>query len=547
MRMSNFKKWFLGISIVISIAISGAFQSDFFEIAKQIDIYTTMFKELNMLYVDEINPAELTRKSMNHMLQSLDPYTAFFDEQGIEDARMTQDSDFGSIGALVVFKQQVLVVKELLKEGSAVKAGLVVGDKIIKIGDILLKDFNDQSAANLLNGAPNSTVNVVVERQNKQLQFALTLQKMDVSPVPYYAMLNAEVGYISFVKFTETASAEMKKAFLDLKEQGMKQLIIDVRSNPGGLLHEAVNITNFFIPKDKIVVTTKGKIQKFNETFKTRQEPMDLEIPIAVLIDNRSASAAEILAGSLQDYDRAVVVGERSFGKGLVQQYRELSYGTQMKLTISKYYTPSGRCIQELDYTNRKKDGTVPKFSDLGPEKYKTANGRTVYGGGGVLPDVDLKKPETTKTTEVLLHSDAFFNFATQYYFEHKTIGEPSKFNLKENDYSSFIKYLSTHQTDFETETEIAFKKALDHSKIDNVSGNVAKPYTDVLAAIHAEKLKELDKNKEEILSKLTDEIVKRYYFMEGSYQQKAHFDATISQAAALLQNSSAYQKLLKN
>ena len=546
MKMSKFKKWFLGVSIVISIAISGAFQSDFFEIAKQIDIYTTMFKELNMLYVDEVNPAELTQKSMNHMLQSLDPYTVYYDEQGIEDARMAQDSDFGSIGAMVVFKNYALIVKELLKDSPAEKAGIITGDKIVKIGDILLKDFSGGAAA-LLNGAPNSTVTIVLERQKKQLELTVSRKKMDVSPVPYYAMVTPEVGYIAFAKFTETASAEMKKAFLDLKEQGMKKLIIDVRSNPGGLLNEAVKITNFFIPKDKIVVTTKGKIQQFNQTYKTTQEPLDLEMPITVLINNRSASASEILAGSLQDYDRAVVVGERSFGKGLVQQYRELSYGTQMKLTISKYYTPSGRCIQELDYTNRKKDGRVPKFSDAGREKYKTANGRTVYGGGGVLPDVDLKKVETTKTTEVLLESDAFFNYATNYYFTTKTIGEPSKFKLKESDYSDFKNYLSQHQSDFETETEIVFKKGLENSKIEHLNEDIEKSYNAILGVIHSEKLKEIDKNKEEISAKLTEEIVKRYYFMEGAYQQKAHFDTAIYQAASLLQNSASYEKLLKN
>ena len=546
MKMSKFKKWFLGVSIVISIAISGAFQSDFFEIAKQIDIYTTMFKELNMLYVDEVNPAELTQKSMNHMLQSLDPYTVYYDEQGIEDARMAQDSDFGSIGAMVVFKNNALIVKELLKDSPAEKAGIITGDKIVKIGDILLKDFSGGAAA-LLNGAPNSTVTIVLERQKKQLELTVSRKKMDVSPVPYYAMVTPEVGYIAFAKFTETASAEMKKAFLDLKEQGMKKLIIDVRSNPGGLLNEAVKITNFFIPKDKIVVTTKGKIQQFNQTYKTTQEPLDLEMPITVLINNRSASASEILAGSLQDYDRAVVVGERSFGKGLVQQYRELSYGTQMKLTISKYYTPSGRCIQELDYTNRKKDGRVPKFSDAGREKYKTANGRTVYGGGGVLPDVDLKKVETTKTTEVLLESDAFFNYATNYYFTTKTIGEPSKFKLKESDYSDFKNYLSQHQSDFETETEIVFKKGLENSKIEHLNEDIEKSYNAILGVIHSEKLKEIDKNKEEISAKLTEEIVKRYYFMEGADQQKAHFDTAIYQAASLLQNSASYEKLLKN
>lgn len=545
--MSRFKKWMLGIFLGLSIAISTGLQSDFFEIAKQIDIYTTMFKELNMLYVDEINPAELTKKSMNHMLQSLDPYTAYYDEQGIEDARIAATGEYGGIGISVEYKNKTLVVKELLKDSPAEKANIKPGDKIIQIGEILVKDFDDKSASTLLNGSPNSLVNLVLERQKKSFEVTVKRKKIDVSPVPYFAMIDAEVGYISFIKFTETASSEVKKAFLDLKGQGMKKLIIDVRGNPGGLLQEAVKITNFFIPKDKTVVFTKGKIQKFNETYKTREEPIDLEMPITVLIDGKSASASEILAGALQDYDRAVVLGERSFGKGLVQQYRELSYGTQMKLTISKYYIPSGRCIQELDYTNRKEDGTVPKFSDTGREKFKTTNGRTVLGGGGVLPDVELKKPETTKTTEAFLKSDAFFNFATNYYYANATIAEPSKFNINESEYANLKNYIAKHQNEFETETEVSFKKAYEKAVSDHLSGNLTKTYTETLATIQAEKLNELDKNKAEIIAKLTEEIVKRYYFIEGVYQQKAYFDSAITEAKTLLNNKSGYDKLLKN
>jgi carboxyl-terminal processing protease len=543
--MSRLKKWIIGVFVVVSITISVGFQSGFFEIAKQIDIYTTVFKELNMLYIDEVNPAELTHKSINHMLQSLDPYTVYFDEQGIEDARIAATGEYGGIGTLVDFKEHTLLVKELLKDSPAESAGIKPGDKILKIDAILVKDFDEKGASTLLNGLPTTKVTLLLERQNKTFEVTVTRKKVDVSPVPYYTMLNDEVGYISFIQFTESAAAEVKKAFLDLKEQGMKKLIIDVRSNPGGLLNEAVKITNFFIPKDKVVVTTKGKIEKFSETFKTKEEPLDLEIPISILIDGRSASASEILAGSLQDYDRAVVVGERSFGKGLVQQYRELSYGTQMKLTISKYYTPSGRCIQELDYTNRDDNGNVPKFSDKGREQYKTSIGRIVYGGGGILPDVNLQKPATTKTTETLLKSDALFNYVTTYFYAHKTIEAPSKFNVSANEYANLRAYLATNQQYFETETETEFKKANEKALSENLQGSLAKSYAEVLATIQAEKLKELDKNKEEIIEKLTEEIVKRYYFVEGVYQQKAQFDPVISKAVVLL-NSSEYQKILK-
>jgi len=325
----------------------------------------------------------------------------------------------------------------------------------------------------------------------------------------------------------------------------MKKLIIDVRSNPGGLLNEAVEITNFFIPKDKIVVTTKAKIEKWSETFKTRQEPIDLEIPISILVNNRSASASEILAGSLQDYDRAVVIGERSFGKGLVQRYRELSYGTQMKITISKYYTPSGRCIQELDYTNRKEDGTIPKFSDAGREAYKTEKGRTVYGGGGILPDVKIEKPTTTEITEILFNSDAFFNYATQYFYKHPTILNAAEFQLKESDYKAFKDYLSTHHQDFETATEIQLKKALEKAKEENLDANLTKTYQALLSKIQEGKIIELDKNKDEIRYKLTEELVKRYYYIKGVYQQKVVFDKTILQAVSILTNEQQYNSIL--
>ncbi|MDF1518803.1 MAG: S41 family peptidase, partial [Lutibacter sp.] len=399
--------------------------------------------------------------------------------------------------------------------------------KILKINDIEVRDFDETGVAALLNGLPNTKVNLQIERQNKKIALSVVREKITVNPVPHYTMLANDVGYISFTTFNEKASSEVKKAFLDLKEQGMKKLIIDVRGNPGGLLNEAVSIANFFIPKDKIVVTTKAKIEKWSDTFKTLQVPMDLEIPIAILINNRSASASEILAGSLQDYDRAVIIGERSFGKGLVQRYLPLSYGTQMKITISKYYTPSGRCIQELDYTNTDDKGNVPKFTKS-TETYKTEKGRIVYGGGGILPDVEIEKPTTTKTTETLLNSDAFFNFATQYFYENPTIAEPSKFKLMDSDYTSLKNYLSKNQAAFETKTEGEFKKASETASAENLNGDISKGYSEILASIQAEKMKELDKNKEEIINNLSEEIIKRYYYTEGVYQQKAIFDEVI-------------------
>ena len=544
--MSKIKKLVIGIFASIVLVISVGFQSDFFEIAKQIDIYTTLFKELNMYYIDEINPAKLTNNAVNHMLQNLDPYTRYYDEQGVEDARIEQTGEYGGIGATTYNKNNSLIIREILKGSPAEKEGMKPGDKILKINDIIVKEYDEKGASALLNGLPNTVIKLHVERQNKQIAIELTRKKVVENPVPYYTMLDAEVGYIAFTKFNEKAAFEVKKAFLELKEEGMKKLIIDVRSNPGGLLIEAVKISNFFIPKDKIVVTTKAKIEKWSETFKTKDEPLDLEMPVSILVNNRSASASEILAGSLQDYDRAVIIGERSFGKGLVQRYRELSYGTQMKITISKYYTPSGRCIQELDYTNRDDKGTISKFSDAGRETYKTEIGRTVYGGGGILPDIEVEKPTTTETTKTLLNSDAFFNYVTNYFYKNTTIEEPSKFILNDADYSSLKNYVIKNNEDFETKSEVEFKKAKQKAILENLYGSLNNIFKELLDKIQSEKQKELDKNKEEILHTLTEEIVKRYYYDEGVYMQKAKFDSTIIKAMSILNNTEDYSSILK-
>ena len=545
--MSRIKKWILSVFVVISIGVSAAFQSDFFEIAKQIDIYTTLFKELNKYYIDEVNPAKLTNNAVNHMLSNLDPYTRYYDEQGVEDARIRSTGDYGGIGAISRFNNHKLTIREILKNSPAEKAGMKPGDKILKVGDIFVKDFDKEGISALLNGLPNTIVNLQIERQNKVLPLEVTRKKIEINPVPFYTMIDDEVGYISFTTFNKKAATQIKEAFLELKEEGMKKLIIDVRSNPGGLLNEAVKIANFFVPKDKVIVTTKAKIEKWSNIFKTKATPLDLEMPLTILINAHSASASEILAGSLQDYDRAVIIGERSFGKGLVQRYLPLTYGSQMKITISKYYTPSGRCIQELDYTNRDDKGNIPKFSDEGRMTYKTQEGRTVYGGGGILPDIEIEKPITTETTKILLRSDAFFNYATNYFYNNTTIAEPSKFSLNNTDYNNLRNYLSKHQADFETNTETAFNNANEKAAVDNLSNNLAKNYKNLLSEIHSEKLKELDKNKIEILNKLTEEIVKRYYYKKGVYKQKVVFDTPILKAVSILNNSNEYHKLLKN
>lgn len=394
-----------------------SFQSNFFEVAKQIEIYNTLFKELNMYYVDEINPAEFTNKAIKNTLKDLDPYTSFYTEQDVETAKIARAGEYGGIGATINYAKQGIEISEVYKGFSADKAGLKAGDVIVSVNNQSLKNMEREQLSMLLKGVPNSVFSAEIIRQGEVVKKEIIREKIIINPVPFSEMIAEETGYIVLTRFNEKASSEVKKAYRKLKKQGMTKLVFDLRKNPGGSLLESIRISNFFLPKGKKIVSTKAKIKKWSAIYSTKNEPLDLEIPIVVLVNERSASAAEIVSGSLQDYDRAVIMGKRSFGKGLVQRQKKLTYGTQLKLTISKYYTPSGRCIQELDYENRDpKTGKVPKFSDTGVNEFKTANGRTVYDGGGVMPDVETLTSNKNKTTEELLKSKAIFNFATRYF-----------------------------------------------------------------------------------------------------------------------------------
>ncbi len=544
--MRKLKKRSLWLILGVFILSSVAFTSNFFEIAKQLEIYSKVFKEINMYYIDEINPAELNEIAIKSMLKRLDPYTNFYDEQGIEDVRIKRSGEYGGIGAYTRYKDKRLFILEPYKDAPAAKAGLKAGDEIIQIDDVVLKDYEEKSVSNLLRGTPDTEVHLIILRQGKELAISVKRSKIEMNPVPFYSMIDDEVGYIAFIKFNKKASKEVGKAFNDLKAKGMQKLILDLRGNPGGLLSEAVTITNMFIPKDKVVVSTKSKVKKWSNTYKTTKEPYDIDIPMVVLVNGRSASASEIVSGSLQDYDRAVIMGSRSYGKGLVQRYRKLAYGTQMKLTISKYYTPSGRCIQELDYTHRDKDGHVPKFSDGKVTGFKTTHGRKVFDGGGVLPDVLIEKPKTLDLTKELLASDALFSFVTDYYYKNPSIAPADKFTMGDEVYTDFMKYIKDHNDTFKTKSDKEFDKAFKEAEKEGFGKQIALDFTSFKAIITEKKIEELAKNKAEIMEHLTEEIVKRYYFREGVYQQKMAFDPAIVNATTLLHNEKRYHKILK-
>ncbi len=533
-------------SLVLISTFLFAFKSDFFEVAKQMEIYTTLFKELNLYYIDEINPAELTEKAINEMLEGLDPYTRYYDEQGVEEVKINSSGEYSGIGAESSHYDDKLVITEVYEGYSAEEVGIKVGDQIVKIDDIFVADYDSKQISTLLQGVPDSMVNLIIKRQNETLNFTVKREKIIVDPVPHFQMVSPEIGYIAFNKFNNKASASVKSAFVDLKEKGMNKLIIDLRGNPGGLLNEAINITNFFVPKNEVVVSTKAKIKKWSEVYRTKYEPIDLDIPIVVLIDGKSASAAEIVAGSLQDLDRAVILGERSFGKGLVQRYRNLTYGTKLKLTISKYYTPSGRNIQELDYTHREGED-IPKFAAEDRNSFKTKNGRTVYDGGGISPDIEIEKAALTASTKALLRSDAIFNFASDYFYNHPTIASPETFVFDDAQFDRFMSFLQEGKSNFKTKSESEFEAAFELSEKEDLSEGIQSSYKALSRELEQEKFAELNKNRQSIKEVLSDEIINRYYFEKGEYQNHIEFSPFIKEAISVLENEDQYRSILAN
>ena len=541
MKHFKFKKKTILFLVVGTIFLTTSFKSKFFEIAKQIEIYNTLFKELNMYYVDEINPAEFTNKAIKNTLKDLDPYTSFYNEQDVEDAKIRREGEYSGIGTAVYYTKKGIQIKEVYKGFSADKAGLKAGDIIISIDGQLLKNMERDQLSMFLKGTSNSKVSVEIERQGKLINKELVREKVVINPVPFYEMIDDETGYITLTRFNNKASSEVKKAYRSLKKKGMRKLVFDLRYNPGGSLSEAINITNFFIPKGKVIVTTKAKIKKWSNTYKGTNEPLDIEIPIVVLINGRSASASEIVSGSLQDYDRAVIMGQRSFGKGLVQRYRTLTYGTQLKLTISKYYTPSGRCIQELDYTNRDaKTGEVPKFSDNQINEFKTEKGRTVFDGGGVMPDIEIKTSKRTNVTKNLLKSKAIFNFASDYFYKNPIIADAENYKFSNTDFKNFTKFLETDTT-FVTEQERLFKEAY----LSSNNSSISKEYKKIKEKLFKNKISEISKNQDIISVLLEEEVLEKYYYKQGVYTHHLRNDEAIFEAVKLLKNEDSYKQIL--
>ncbi len=532
----------LGAVFFFSLA---SFKNDFFEIAKQIEIFTEMYKQLNMNYVDETNPAELMDNAIKGMLSDLDPYTNYWTEQEVERAKINSRGEFTGIGANVSSRADKLIILEPWKDYPADKAGLKAGDEIIKIEGTNVSDYND-NAAELLQGSAGTEVSVTYMRQGKQATTTIKRAAVEIEAVPFFDMATPDIGYVILSKFNEKASRETKEAIKQLKEKGAKKIILDLRGNPGGLLSEAVNVSNLFIEKDKLITSTKSSVDKFNKSYLTQRNAFDADIPLAVLINGRSASASEIVSGSIQDYDRGVVIGARSFGKGLVQRPRELSYGTQVKITISRYYTPSGRCIQALDYWNRDADGNAVLTKKEDYKAYKTVNSkRTVYDGGGVDPDIKLASAAYSPITTSLLRDNLIFDYATQYYYAHQ-YDDLDKIQLKDADFNEFLAWIEKRGFDFETVTESAFAKAYKTAINEELDDDIATSYKGMMQSIQNAKKKDLTDKKAEIMSLLTDEIVKRYFYREGLYTYQLKYNPEIQAAIKVLNNPAEYRKILE-
>ncbi|HMV10662.1 MAG TPA: S41 family peptidase [Cyclobacteriaceae bacterium] len=536
-----------GLPVVALVIFSFTPASErYFEIAKNLDIFATLFKEVNAAYVDEVNPSTLVKTGIDAMLESLDPYTNYIPEEMVEDYRTLNTGQYGGIGAYTREIGGRTVVTMVLQGYAAQRSGLKIGDEVLKIDNKDLSTLEPGEEGHLMKGQVGTPVSLTVKRMgsDKPIKLDFKREKIKISNVPYYGMLENNIGYVQLLEFTPDAGKEVKNAVVALKEKGATSIVLDLRNNPGGLLDEAVNVCNVFIPKGKLVVTTKGKIE--HQDFQTNFSPIDTEIPVAVIINRGSASASEIVAGTLQDYDRAVIVGEKSFGKGLVQVSRQLTYKAQLKVTTAKYYTPTGRCIQVLDYSHRREDGSVLSVPDSLKRAFKTAGGRTVYDGGGIDPDVKLQPAEAHPLTQKLFQDGFIFDYATLYAFNHQKLAEPRNFSLSNEEYQQFVNWMKGKNYTYTSNLDVKLKQLIQEAEDENYYTDL-KPHIDQIRTKIAENKKnELTLYKDQIKKLLEEDIMARYYLEEGTVQVGFKYDQELKKASEVLLNRSNYSRLLK-
>lgn len=548
MKKRNFL--FTLIAVVIIAFSVTALKSDdkSFEISKQLNIFATLFREVNMFYVDEVNPGDLVSTGIKSMLRSLDPYTVYYPESEMEDVKLMTTGEYAGIGSIISKKGDKVIIREPYKNSPAAKAGLLPGDVILSIDGNSVKNKNTEDVSTMLKGQPGKEVSIKIQREfeAKPLEKKVVREKIQIPSVPYYGMVNDTTGYVYLTSFTDKSASDVREAIITLKNKGAKAMILDLRGNTGGLLDQAVEIVNLFVPRGSKVVSTKGKVKQSDKEYTATKNPIVPDMPLAVLIDRGSASASEIVSGALQDLDRAVLIGERSFGKGLVQSVRDLAYNTKLKVTTGKYYIPSGRCIQALDYSHRNPDGSVGKVPDSLITEYTTKAGRKVYDGGGINPDVKIEAEKFARITEELVLQDLTFDFINSYALQHPEIASIRDFKITDDIYNRFKQYLKEKKFSYETESQQILEKLIKAAKTekyyDGSQEQIARLQKDFAHSID----RDMDVFRDEITTFLTEQFIQRYYFMEGVIEYRATHDKEIRKATEILANQDEYKKILK-
>ena len=543
------KRYIFGLLIITAVAgMSFTPPAErYFEIAKNLDIFASLFKEVNALYVDEVNPNKLMRTGIDAMLNSLDPYTNYIPEDEVEDFRTMNTGQYGGIGAITRQIGHRTVVTMVYEGYPAQKNGLKIGDEIQKMDDIVLSKLTMEEANHLMRGQIGTAVKLTVKRPGiaNPVTLEFKRERVKVSNVPYFGMVGSDVGFVQLSDFTPDAGKEVKNAIVALKEKGAKAIILDLRGNPGGLLLEAVNICNIFLPKGNLVVSTKGKVEDSNFVYETTAPPVDTEIPLAVLINRGSASASEIVAGTLQDYDRAIIIGEKSYGKGLVQLPRLLSYNSQVKITTAKYYTAAGRCIQVLDYTHRRADGSVGTVPDSLKKPFKTNHGRTVFDGGGITPDLATHSAEASTVTQALYSEGFLFDYATDYYVKHPTIAPARDFAMTDAEYNDFVAWMKSKKYTYLSPLEVHLNLLAEEAKRER-SIEELKPQIEKLKGMIAEHRKnDLVNFKDQLRGLLEEDIVAHYYLERGATEVSFKSDQDIRKSIEILNDAPGYKKIL--
>jgi len=545
----TYKKLGVTAGVFAFAVVLWSFNDDLFQISKNLDVFASVYKEINLNYVDEINPSKLVKTGVDAMLEGLDPYTEFVPESEIEDYKLKYVStQYGGIGASIFTRNKKVYISEVAEGFPAQRGDVHPGDQLVKINDIILEGKTSDQVSALLKGSKGAPIKLTVKRDGVADAMDKNLLRDEIKQpnVSYFGMVEGNMGYIKLDKFLENSGDEVTNALVTLKKNNPSGIILDLRSNGGGILQEAVKIVNLFVAKDVEVVSQKGKVKDKNYTYHTYNTPVEPNLPLVVLVNSRSASASEIVAGSLQDLDRAVIIGQRSYGKGLVQQTFNLPYNSLVKITIAKYYTPSGRCIQALDYTHRNADGSVDKVADSLMHEYKTKDGRSVYDGSGIYPDLFIPQERFANVTQVLVGKLLVFDYATQYRNTHAKIGDPKTFSLTDAEYADFIKYISTKDYKYSNRSEKVLADLKTEADKDKEFDDIKTEYESLKAKLASAKANDMQQHKDEIKQVLENEIASRYYYEKGRYECNFKYDKELARAAKLMNDKNEVATILK-